>query len=194
MLEKSVGMVRVAEPAGESVAVGHVLNASIPVTVHLLPGSYRVTLTAGHELKSTKTVVVAAGQTTLVTFERPPEPLPKPGAVESTSSRGATIRVLGWVGVGSALVFSGAAVGLGLAAVDRAHAFDDSGSTDTSARSSALTLRTLTNVAWGAAAATGVAGVFLLLLAPKSSSSSAAVRTLHGLDVGAGVVRLRVAF
>jgi hypothetical protein len=183
-LEKSVGTVRVTEPKGESVAIGHVQHATIPVSVHLLPGPYALRLLGADGSSSTKTVVVTAGQTSVRTFDSPPAPPVVPQETPP-SSTGSTLRVAGWIGLGTAVALSGAAIGLGLSAVHARDQFDASGDTDPSAQSRALTLRTLTNVAWGAAAVTGVAGIVLVLAAPRTTTSHASTALPVELRVGA---------
>lgn len=182
-LDRSVGAVRVTQPAGELVTVGPLKNVKVPALVHLLPGQYEVRLPRKDGPETVATTVVTAGTTSVVSFEPspplPPEPEPAPARA------GSWMRVLGWTGVGGGVAFSGAAVALGLAAVQARNDFDRSGDTDASLHTRAVTLRTLTNVAWGAAAAVGVTGVVFLILAPRHAPARGAAQPSFELRLGA---------
>jgi len=118
--------------------------------------------------------------------ETPPDVAPDPGRPAGSSSG---LRVGGWVGTVSAVVFAGAAVGLGLAAIDARDDFEASGNTDVGARDRADTLRTWTNVAWVATAVAGTVGVVLFI-----ASSVTAPPAKAQLQLTPGGVRLRGQF
>jgi hypothetical protein len=65
---------------------------------------------------------------------------------------------------------AGTATALGIVTVNDRDRFYASGSTDRGAHDAAVTARTLTNVAWGSAAVTGVVGI-ILLLASRSTGA-----------------------
>src|SRR5215208_164770 len=88
----------------------------------------------------------------------------------------ADARASPFIGAGAACAST--AIVLGLSAVSARDDFDASGRSDAEARDRAVTLRTWTNVAWGAAAATAATGAVLLLSArggPARASSDLAL-------------------
>jgi hypothetical protein len=65
------------------------------------------------------------------------------------------------------VVFSGVAIGTGVAALSARSTFLASGDLDRSAHDRAASLRTWTNVAWAVAGVTGIAGLTLVFTAPS---------------------------
>ena len=111
---------------------------------------------------------IGADQTTAAFGERaagptvvPALPPPPPPAVEP--ARPATRRTWGFVALGGAVVFAGAATYLGLEALSARDEFDASQHRDADARDRAASLRLWTNVAWAGAAVSGGVGAWLVL-------------------------------
>lgn len=161
--------------AAARATVGSTTDASLPSTLHLAPGRYRLEVAApGHASRTEEIVAVAGGAAALDIELTPapsqsPAPTPKPAPAPSPD-RWLTV---GWAG----LAFSGAsgvaAVVLGLE-VDRTLGdFEDGGRRSRPQHDTAVALRTATNVAWIAAAAVGAASVTLLVVRMRRASSSA---------------------
>jgi hypothetical protein len=155
--------VAVDGPPGARVTVAHVTGAAVPARLHLAPGRHVVQRADLAGVPSIRLVVAAGESTRMVLSDASvvgAEPPP------SSSSRRA-----GWVGIGASGVFSASAVVLGLATLKARDAFSDSGNTDARLRDRALTLRTMTNIAWVAAAVSGLGGITLLVLAPRATAA-----------------------
>ncbi|OJY25743.1 MAG: hypothetical protein BGO98_34555 [Myxococcales bacterium 68-20] len=151
-------------PPGARVTLAHMTDAAVPLKIHLAPGRHvakRADVAGAPSIK----IVVAAGESARVVLsdvsiveDDPPPP-------------SSFTRTAGWVGIGAAGVFSASAVVLGLATLKARDDFSDSGNTDASMRDRALSFRTMTNVAWAAAAASGLGGITLLVLSPRASAA-----------------------
>jgi hypothetical protein len=96
-------------------------------------------------------------------FGSPPEP--KFTQAETSPSR--TQAVVGFVVLGAGVLTAGAAVFLGLKAVNAKDEYYDTDFTDRDARERAANLRFGTNVAWAGAGALGVTGSLLLVTSPS---------------------------
>lgn len=178
-LKRELGYLSVDEPVGSVVSVAHVEQVTVPVRLHVMPGSYHVKVESGGRTAE-EDVRVGAGEAVNVRLrlgEPPPaalavpatKPLPpttthKEQPVPHTSN---ATTVWGWIGIGGGVALSGLAIFLGARALEEKHAFEHSGLTDVSAHDSAASLRTWTNVAWGGAAVSGGTGLYLLFLTPK---------------------------
>jgi hypothetical protein len=77
-------------------------------------------------------------------------------------------------------VFTGAAIGLGLEAVSVRDDFVTNGRLDGDARDQAVTLRALTNVAWGAAILSAGVGAVLLFTAKRDARPARSAVTFAG--------------
>ena len=82
--------------------------------------------------------------------------------------------MIGLITVGSSALFAGAAIGMGVAALDARDQWVDSKYTDTDAHGVASGLRIGTNVAWATAGTAAVVGLLLWLTAPKPAERSPA--------------------
>lgn len=132
--------------------------------IHLAPEQHVVKRADVAGAPSIK-LVVAAGESTRVV-------LTDPSVVEDDPPPPSSFtRTAGWVGIGAAGVFSASAVVLGLATLNARDDFSASGNTDASLRDRALTFRTMTNVAWAAAAVSSIGGITLLVLSPRASAA-----------------------
>jgi hypothetical protein len=173
-LKKSLGYIRILDPVGSTVTVAHLDHATVPVRVHVVPGSYRVVVETADGRSSARAVAVGGGEVATPRFDfeaRRREALPdRPAATpappgdrqEGTSSQ----RVWGWVALGGGVALSAAAIVLGVNALGARDDFEESERTDKSAHDRAAALRTWTNVAWGGAAVSGGLGLYLVLSAP----------------------------
>lgn len=167
-LEHDLAVLRIQEPAGAKASVAHVQDALVPCVIHLTPGSHVVTVIRPNGETTRRTVEARAGQDVEFLIEvappAPPEPQPPqpPAPVEPAEEDGTTA-TWGWVALGSAVAFSGAATYLGVQTLGARDDFESSDRLNADDRDRALRYRTWTNVAWGAAAVTGTVGVVLLL-------------------------------
>jgi hypothetical protein len=183
-IRKSHGWVLIEGPTDARVAVGHVDGARPPLLVHLAPGEHRVLVTHGDGATKATAVVVTAAAATSLRLEAPAAPVPTPTAAppppppdEGTSSG---MFVGGWITLGLGAAAAGAAVGLGVAALSARDDFEASGNTDADARSSAATLRTVTNVMWGVAGVAAIAGTSLVILGWDDGDTEAALTLAPG--------------
>ncbi len=177
-LRQSLARVRIRQPLGALVTVDHIQRAPVPTVFYLRPGQYEVQveyrgststnsadLGAGEDRDLELDLPLAAlPQEALppaVVLPPPPEPLPPP--IDDSDPQ----KTWGWVGVGASVALGGAAIIFGVRALSARDRFNASNHTDSSAHNDASDLRLTTNVLWGGAAATGAAGLILLLTAPS---------------------------
>jgi hypothetical protein len=90
------------------------------------------------------------------------------------------LRIVGWVGLGTGVALSGAAIGLGVAGLDARNQFVSGGDHDQSLHDRAIAMRTWTNVAWVGAGVIGATGVLLLILAPRRHTEEVAPAVSFG--------------
>ena len=179
-LKQVLGTVRIEEPVGAVVSVAHVDRATIPVRLHVEPGTYKLHIegdesrSTDHELRvgagEVATVRVTLPEAKPVRSAPPPRPRPapaKPPPVRDQPPPSNAQATWGWVALGGAVVLSGAAIFLGINALDARDEFENSGNIDRDAHDRAASLRTWTNVAWGGALVTGGLGLFLVLSSPE---------------------------
>jgi hypothetical protein len=177
-LKRELGYLSVDEPVGGVVSVAQAERVTVPVRLHVMPGTYHVRVESGAR-SAEEDVRVGAGEvvnvrlqlgappTTVVTpATKPPATPPPSPKVHSAPRRSNATTVWGWIGIGGGVALSGLAIFLGVRALDEKKTFDDSGHTNVNAHDSAASLRTWSNVAWGGAAASGGAGLYLLFLTP----------------------------
>lgn len=181
-LTPELGRARVATPAGGSVSIAHAEGRRLPAEIHLAPGAYQARVawpTGGTVVFPLR---VGAGQVVVVEPPSPPASAASPAARDagpraeapspspSPPPRLSDVRkTWGWLSLGGAVVFSGAAVGLGVGTLDARNDFVASGEHSVSDHDRATTLRTLTNVAWTTAAVSAVVGVVLVLASPSTA-------------------------
>src|SRR5262249_11234790 len=145
-------------PRGATVQIEHLEKASVPLRVHLAPGSHRLVIIGVRGERVERTVALRAGEAQTLELEPPLLELPDLRAVEhpvTTAPALSTQRILAWVSLGTAAAASGTAIGLGVGALNARSAYEQSGSISVSDYNRALTLRTWTNITWGAAALLG---------------------------------------
>ena len=175
-LEQRLGRVRIREPLGALVTVDHVQREPVPLTFYLRPGSYEIQA----EYRGTETrtsAQIGAGEERELKLDlpaaveptQPAEPsqvvLPPnpPPPVADWSSQ----KTWGWVSIGAGVALSGAAIFLGVKALNAKDVYTASKNTNAAARQDAADLRLATNLLWGGATLAGTAGLVLLLTAPK---------------------------
>ena len=174
-LAQRLGKIRIREPLGALVTVDHVQRAPVPVTFYLRPGSYELDV-AYRGTNSQTSASVLAGEEKEVELNLPlavlpvePTPsvplTPVPPAPRPTED-GTLQKTWGWVSVGAGVALSGAAIFMGVRALNAKERFVASGNTDADARQEASDLRLTSNILWGGAAAAGATGLVLLLTAP----------------------------
>jgi hypothetical protein len=200
-LEKKLGRVDATGPSTARIAIAHAEGRALPAQVHLAPGSYSLHATYADGHAESRDVQVAAGQSVALDLTplivappvvtppaAPSEPVPAPTEPSSSSS---SLRTIGWIGVGGAVVLSGLAVYSGLTTLSARDAFSGTGDTNQSDHDRAVSARMWTNVAWTAAGVVGATGVVLLLVAPSSRGSTGARASVV---VGPGAVGVRGSF
>lgn len=176
-LEASLGSVQVTAPAGALVSLEHVERAPAPVLVHVTPGDHtaRSALPGGQAIS--RIVHVNAGERVTLAFDAPSKPADTPappGPMKPSAEPQGPGRngrwALGWGTLGVAALASGAAVFLGVRALDARDDFDASNHTDQAAHDSAAALRTWTNVTWAAAGVLGATSVVLLATSKRAGA------------------------
>jgi tetratricopeptide (TPR) repeat protein len=195
-LAKRLGRLDVMRPVGGFVTVAHLKREPLPATFYLWPGSHELLIETKDGQTTRESVKVEQGQALRLLIDVPgseKNTAPRPSSDRKTAQEPGAAResspTLGWVFLGAGAVCASTAIVLGLSAVSARDDFDASGRTDPEARDRAVTLRTWTNVAWGATAATATTGVVLMLSArsgPASASSD--------LALGPASVRYRLRF
>lgn len=215
-LEKLVATIDVEAPPDARISLGRLERVEPPARFHVLPGAHAVTVTFADGGRASKQVRAVAAQKERVVFTAPsaasdsptlqganppgtrkelapsagsipPEPDAAPDAAPAdTAGSSSALLVGGWVGTVTGVVLSGAAVGLGIAAVSARDDFDASGYTDVDARDRADVLRTWTNVAWVGAAVAGTVGIVLFI-----ASSVTAAPTKAQIRITPGGAALR---
>ena len=177
-LERVLARVEVSAPSGALVSLAHAERRAVPAAVHVEAGAHevRVSLVDGRALS--RAVRVAAAERAVVAFEAPAASAPlvpraaripsaPPPALPPPDDGSLPLRPIGWAALGGGVLIGGAAVALGVAALDQRDAYDASGHRDADARDAAAGLRTWTNVAWVGAGVLALGGVVLLLAAPS---------------------------
>ncbi len=176
-LGQSLAQLRILEPKGGKASVAHLQDATIPVSLYLVPGSYDVQIVRPDGSRVRRTVEGRAGQSVDLVIEVATTPLSESPTRDEPSQRPSSstapppvddsTATWGWIALGSAAAFSGAATYLGIQTLGARDDFEDSNRLDGDERDRALRYRTWTNIAWGAAAVTGTVGVVLLLSGDK---------------------------
>jgi hypothetical protein len=178
VLREVLGYVRVDEPIGTVISIGHLEDVAIPVRLYVIPGTYRIRPAPNSGVLAAE-VSVGAGEVSSVRLLREPPAQPANGTVRApaqTSPTSANVgddgapsegqETLGWVLLGGSVVASGVAIFLGVRALSAKDEYNQSGFTKATARSQAEDFRLGTNLAWAGAGALGLAGTALLLTSP----------------------------
>jgi tetratricopeptide (TPR) repeat protein len=195
-LAKQLGRLDVMRPVGGFVTVAHLKREPLPATFYLWPGNHELLIETRDGQTTRELVRVEQGQALRLLVDVPGSEKTTtrgPGSDRETArtpARGReTSPTLGWVFIGAGAACASTAIVLGLSAVSARDDFDASGRSDAEARDRAVTLRTWTNVAWGAAAATATTGVVLLL-----SARGDPARASSDLALGPASLRYRLRF
>ena len=175
-LAQRLGKIRIGEPLGALVTVDHVQRAPVPVTFYLRPGSYELAV-AYRGTNSQTSASVLAGEEKELELNLPLAALPVEPALPSVpltpvppaprpAEDGTLQKTWGWVSLGAGVALSGAAIFMGVRALNAKERFVASGNTDADARQEASDLRLTSNILWGGAAVAGATGLVLVLTAP----------------------------
>jgi hypothetical protein len=176
-LETKLGLVAIKGPVGGKASVGPVTDRTIPFTTFVLPGDHEVKV----EIRGktvTRKIHVEAGESTPIEVAIPEEPraaespkkdAPPPAPVEQPSSVQPTI---GWALLGGGVVAGGIAVGFYFSARSARDEFDQNRTVEEN-REKAESRVTIARAMGIAAGVLGVAGVTLILTAPKAKSPTA---------------------
>ncbi len=179
-LETTLGVIRVDEPEGATLAVAHV-RQPVPARVHVLPGSHTVTLDHGGQ-RRTKTLDVIAGESVVVTFvtsdpapnPRPVAPPPLPEAPPTAGLAPHHVAGLAVLGTGLALGIVTAVLGFETLGAD--DAWEASEFLDLNARDRAIDFKTATNVVLTAALVCGATSAVLLIIPATDDAPSVSLR------------------
>lgn len=175
-------------PATRDVKVtidGH--DATMPSTVTVNPGTHSVVAMRGEDVVFKRDVTMTESMTIEVAVDAPAPSVATPvvavapkrdlaSAPEVSSSQ----KTWGWIGVGTGVVFAGAAVGAWAYSGSLANQYLEecnAGPCDKAKESPIRTWETLTFVSAGIAVVGAAVGVTLLLTAPKERSVSVAATT-----------------
>jgi len=207
-LERGLGRLSITAPAGSTVSVAHLERAATPVTVHLLPGNQAVSVRFADGKTELRRAEISAAAEQTLSFEQParapppppsvptaappapsvPPPAPPPAEPVQPSNR----RTFGYIALGGAVVFAGAATYFGFQALDARDEFDASEHRDADAHDRAETFRLWTNVAWAGAAVSGGVGLWLVLSGSKGARAPGPAQS--GLALGPGSLSYRARF
>jgi hypothetical protein len=151
------------------VQVSGAAAGELPARVHVPPGDHAVEAVRADGETERQQVTVRAAETRVVRLApaKPVEAPPPPAAPPPSPPGPATMRVGGWATLGVGVAFAGAAIGLGVATLSTRSNYVNNHPSDVALHDRAVTLRALTDVAWGVAAATALTGVVLVVAAPR---------------------------
>jgi tetratricopeptide (TPR) repeat protein len=174
-LAQRLGKIRIREPLGALVTVDHVQRAPVPLTFYLRPGSYELDVAYRGTNSQTSASVLAGEEkelqlnlplAALPVEQTPSVPLTPVPPAPRPAEDGTLQRTWGWASLGAGVALSGAAIFLGVRALNARDRFVASGNTDAEARQDAADLRLASNILWGGATVAGATGLVLLLTAP----------------------------
>lgn len=181
-LDAKIGHLELRGPASARVTLDEREQGPLPLDLRVTPGDHALDLTTTAGTKAHRVVTVAPGATARVDLT-PTEDAPPPPPPPTTAS---LQRPLGWisVGVGAIGIVAGSVVGaLGLAVRDD---FVSGGDTSVALHDEAVSKRTWANVLLVGGGVFAVAGVVLVVTAPRSHTVS--------VGVGPSNATLRVLF
>ena len=161
-IESKLAYVEVLGPSGARLIVDGHDEGELPLRVRVLPGEHSIDARMAGGTVAHRTATVAAGGVARVDVT-PAAVRPPPASASPPIAR-----TLGWVGIGSgaAAFVAGAIVGgVGLGTRDD---FVGGGNTSVSLHDEAIALRTVANVLWVSAGVLAIAGVALVLTAPRT--------------------------
>lgn len=204
-LNHDLGTAILDGPAGAVVWIDNDVEAKLPTRLHLAPGDHTAAIAQPGAAATSMRFSVRAGAATPVTIAALPAPQERPQATPSPAPEASAprpdaspvpspARTFGFVSLGGAGAFTGAAIALGVATLNTRDAYVNAGSTDAGAHDRAVTLRALTNVAWGLAAASGALGVGLLIASGGGASPSAPKPARAEIFLGPNRAALRLSF
>lgn len=186
-LEPQLARLRLSGPAGSMVSADAFGKIALPATVYVLPGEHELRVLLADGTTHSRRVGVKTGEHAFSLAPPPATPPPKPPKATPPPPRdtGTSAQVVwGWIGIGAGTAAAGAAILLGVEALDARDRYDASDHRDAQARDDAESLRLWTNVAWAGAAVLAGTGVTLVL----TSSPTAATSSGQALRVGPGAV------
>jgi hypothetical protein len=176
-LELALGLVRIEGPSDARVSLAHVAGAAPPTAVHVAPGEYPLTIVRADGRRDDGRVRVGVGETTTFTVKAaepvrsvaPPQRRRWGTSAPVDEPSGGVQRAVGWAGLGLAAVAFGTGVYMGVEALSARDDFEASERYDRDAHDRADRFRIGANIAWAGAGVFAVAGVVLLLTAPRAS-------------------------
>lgn len=183
VLRSELGWLVVSGPADARVSVGHLAEAKLPRRVHLPPGAYVVAVTFAAGASRSIPVTVERGKEQTLTIEAPlPAPSPSPPQPKpvletpriAPSTGRAAPPTLAWITASTALVALGTAGALTYATTSVRDDYVRGGATDAELRDRAITLRTWSWIAYGAAGLLAASTVVVYAW-PKDSAVQVAV-------------------
>lgn len=179
-LDRRIAVLFVTASFPATVSVDRVHNVRVPVWIRLPPGSYDVTIESPDRPTMHRSWVGRAGEHE--TLDLVPAVLEAQSpALAPLAPRAPAVgpNRLEWAGIGVLAVgaaAAAAAAGLGVATLSTNDDYNASGHTSASLRSRAVTLQTLTNVAWSTAGVGTALGAVLLGVGLGKKDATATVR------------------
>ncbi len=173
-LEAVLARIEVRARAAGSLSLAHAA-ARLPATIHVEAGRHPLVVTFDDGRTTTLTVTAVAGALKIVDVEMPPPTEPRPPPPSPPRTDAPVTRTLGYVALATGVALGATAIAVGVETLSARDAWSASQETDRSAHDRAVTLRTLTNVAWGSAAAFAGAGIVLLVASPAARTPSGAL-------------------
>jgi hypothetical protein len=207
-LKETLGYVKVSRPVSGTLTVAHLSHAPIPAQFHLSPGQHEIAIESADGAKTTRTVVVKAGEVVSVDVEmesaEPGAPIPRrdpdpstpsdePPPVQ-TSTSSSSKKTWGWIAIGVGVVSGGVAAYFGTQTTKAKSDYEDSGFTDADARDRGVRNRLITNVALGGAIVGVGVGSFLLLTSGSKSSTKGRQKPRFAIAVSGPRVDARLEF
>jgi len=155
-------------------------GAALPQSVFVTPGesSFEIAMPDGRTV--TRRATFAAGETKTLSFSDefslkttiPVAPLPRSSA---------SIRWLGWAGMGLGAALIGTGIGIGVAGLDARNAFVASDDLNGAARNQAVVFQVASNVLWISGAVIAAVGIAIVVWPHRrASATTTALRLLEG--------------
>jgi hypothetical protein len=197
-LKETLGYVKVPRPVSGTLTVAHLNHAPIPAQFHLSPGRYELAIEGADGAKTSKTVVVKAGEVVSVDVQmesvepgaaiprrvaEPSTPGDEPPPVDDTPTSSSSKKTWGWIAIGAGVVSGGVATYFGTQTTKAKSDYEDSGFTDADARDRGVRNRLITNVALGGALVGVGVGSYLLLTSGSKSSTQGRQKTRFAIAV-----------
>jgi tetratricopeptide (TPR) repeat protein len=187
-LSAQLGRLSLSTSEAASASIAFVRDRATPWQLYFEPGKYtlRVRFAGGSR---ERVVDLQAGQRMTLEVAAPPRAGGAREADSNTVAPPSQRRTWGMIALGGGAAAGVASGVLGYSTLRARDDFESSGNTDASLRERAVTLRALTNVAFGVCAVASGIGVYLLLSRPERTTAARIA-----LQVGPAAAELRADF